>query len=133
MAMSRHVCFDESFTGSTSPYNPVRIPWFGSLLIAVDTKTRLPQTIGLETATPGTAVFHATFSPVAVFHVTAVGAPSATPAAFVPRNAGQCCAESEAPATMQAKIVLALRRLITFPPLSHRSPDSPPAASERAP
>ena len=97
IAIRRHECFEESFTGSTSPYSPVRMPWLGSLLTAVDTNTRSPQTIGLETATPGTGVFHATFSPVAAFHLTAVGLPSATPAAFAPRNAGQCCAESEAP------------------------------------
>ncbi len=109
-AISRHVCFDESFTGSTSPYSPVRMPCFGSLLIAVDTNTRLPQTIGLETATPGTGVFHATFSPVGAFHFTAVGVPSAMPAAFAPRNDGQCCADSVAPSARQAKIVKTLRK-----------------------
>ena len=58
------------------------MPTFGSLLTAVETNTRSPQTIGLDTATPGTGVFHSTFSPVAAFHFTAVGLPSATPAAF---------------------------------------------------
>ena len=68
----------------------------GSLLTAVETNTRSPQTIGLDTATPGTGVFHSTFSPVAVFHFTAVGLPSATPAAFAPRNDGHCCADNDA-------------------------------------
>src|SRR6476619_636250 len=98
------------------------MPWLGSLLTAVDTNTRSPQTIGLETATPGTGVFHATFSPVAAFHLTAVGVPSATPAAFGPRKAGQCCADSEAPRTRQARAVRRLRGIITFPPSSCRRP-----------
>ena len=68
---------------------PVRIPCFGSLPIAVETNTRSPQTIGLETATPSTGVFHATFSLAGTFHLTAVGLPSAVPAALAPRNAGQ--------------------------------------------
>ena len=46
------------------------MPCFGSLLIAVETNTRSPQTIGLETATPATGVFHATFSPAGAFHFT---------------------------------------------------------------
>ena len=83
-ATSFQVCFDTSFAGSTSPYRPVRMPAAGSLLTAVDTKTRSPHTIGLETATPATGVFQRTFSPVAAFQVTAVGAPSATPDAAGP-------------------------------------------------
>src|SRR5829696_4005244 len=90
-ASRRHVCLELSVTGSTSPYWPVRMPCLGSLLTAVETKTRLPQTIGLDTATPSTGVFHATFSPVAAFHLTAVGLPSAVPAALAPRNDGQFC------------------------------------------
>src|SRR5262245_65821491 len=96
MASSRQVCFEESLTGSTSPYNPVRMVCLGSLLTAVDTKTRSPQTIGLETAMPGTGVFHATLVPAGAFQVTAVGVPSATPAGFPPRKAGQRCAGSGA-------------------------------------
>src|SRR6266508_6514655 len=72
------------------------MPWVASLLIAVDTNTRSPQTMGLETATPGTGVFHATFSPVVAFHFTAVGFPSAVPAALAPRKAGQFCAATDA-------------------------------------
>ena len=92
------MCFDASVTGSTSPYWPVRMPCFGSLLTAVETNTRSPQTIGLETATPSTGVFHATFSPAGAFHLTAVGLPSAVPAALAPRNEGQFCADTAAPA-----------------------------------
>ena len=88
------MCFESSATGSTSPYWPVRMPCLGSLLIAVETKTRLPHTIGLETATPSTGVFHATFSPAGAFHLTAVGLPSAVPAALAPRNDGQFCADT---------------------------------------
>src|SRR5439155_23769024 len=74
------------------------MPDVGSLLTAVETKTRSPQTIGLETATPATGVFHRMFSPVAAFHLTAVGSlPSATPDAAGPRNDGQFCADSTAP------------------------------------
>src|SRR5262245_13486044 len=101
--------------------------------MAVDTNTRSPQTIGLETAMPATAVFHATFSPVLMFHFTAVAAPSATPAAFVPRNAGQCCAVSEVPATTQARTVKAFRRIITFPPLSRKQRDFLRVERERTP
>src|SRR5258708_29617934 len=72
------------------------MPAAGSLPTAVDTNTRSPHTIGLDTATPGTGVFQRTFSPVAAFHFTAVGVPSATPEADGPRNDGQCCADSDA-------------------------------------
>src|SRR5262245_53371091 len=68
------------------------MPALGSLLMAVETKTRSPQTMGLDTATPGIGVFHRMFSPVVVFHLTGVGWPSATPAAFAPRKEGQFCA-----------------------------------------
>src|SRR5882672_12854214 len=82
------------------------MPAAGSLLTAVETNTRSPHTIGLDTATPGTGVFQRTFSPVAAFHFTRVGAPSATPDAPGPRNDGQFCADSTAQAaahtTLQA-------------------------------
>jgi hypothetical protein len=58
--------------------------------MAVDTKTRSPHTIGLETDRPSIGVFHKMFWPVGAFQVTGVGTPSATPEAFVPRNDGQC-------------------------------------------
>ena len=106
-AIRRQVCFDASVTGSTSPYWPVRMPCFGSLLTAVETKTRLPHTMGLETATPSTGVFHATFSPAGAFHLTAVGLPSAVPAALAPRNEGQfCCADAAVPAATSASAVM---------------------------
>src|SRR6266568_1781371 len=113
MAMRCHECFEASLTGSTSPYNPVRIPWFGSLLIAVETNTRSPQTIGLETATPGTGVFHATFSPAGAFHFTAVGVPSATPAPLEPLKPGQFCAESDVPARKSTAIAISRRMTIS--------------------
>src|SRR5688572_11285810 len=60
---------------------------------AVVTKTRSPNTIGLERARPGIAIFHATFFDAATSHVTGgrEGA-GATPLASGPLNAGQCCA-----------------------------------------
>ena len=90
------------------------MPCFGSLPIAVDTNTRSPHTIGLETATPSTGVFHATFSPVVAFHLTAVGLPSATPDAFGPRNDGQCWAETTVPAATSV-IASAKRRMAISP------------------
>src|SRR5256885_12017725 len=77
------------------------MPAAGSLLTAVETNTRSPHTIGLDTATPGTGVFQRMFSPVAAFHFTAVRAPSATPDAPRPRNDGQFCADSTTPASRQ--------------------------------
>ena len=50
------------------------MPAVGSLLTAVETNTRSPQTIGLDTATPGTGVFQSTSSPVGAFQVVAAGA-----------------------------------------------------------
>jgi hypothetical protein len=38
------------------------------LLIALVTKIRSPQTIGLECARPGTGVFQRTFAPLTPFH-----------------------------------------------------------------
>lgn len=107
------------------------MPCVESLPTAVDTNTRSPHTIGLETAMPGTGVLHATFSPAGAFHFTAVGVPSASPAAFAPRKAGQCCADSE---TLKAKPVKSVsaslkpRRAITFPPSACRRPSESVAA-----
>src|ERR1700737_3829042 len=64
---------------------------------AVETNTRSPQTIGLDTATPGTGVFQRTLSPVVTFHFTAVGRPSATPDALGPRNDGHCWPDTAMP------------------------------------
>src|SRR5260370_13475785 len=70
----------------------------GSLLTGVETKTRPAHTIGLDAATPASGVFQRMFSPVAAFHLTAVGSlPSVTPDAAGPLNDGQFCAESTAP------------------------------------
>src|SRR6267143_1024014 len=87
------------------------MPALASLLTAVDTNTRSPHTIGLETDTPGTGVFHKTFSPVAASHFTGVGDPSATPDAAGPRNIGQFWAESVADAMRQRANV---KRVIFF-------------------
>src|SRR5262245_13961378 len=94
IAKSFHECFVTSLAGSTSPYKPVRIPRLASLLTAVETNTRSPQTIGLDTDTPAIGVFQSTFSPVPGSHFNGVGVPSATPEAAGPRNIGQFCAES---------------------------------------
>src|SRR6266536_6622588 len=99
------------------------MPDVGSLLTAVETKTRSPQTIGLETATPGTGVFHRMFSPVAAFHLMAVGSfPSATPDAAGPRNDGQFCADTTAPYQTTAadtiiRIMDAARLMAYFSPV----------------
>src|SRR4029077_6692898 len=93
------------------------MPGDGSLLTAVDTKTRSPQTIGLETATPANGVFHRMFSPVDAFHLTAVGSfPSATPDADGPRKDGQFCADSTAQATTHAtlQVMTDATRLILY-------------------
>src|SRR5262249_20161494 len=75
------------------------MPEAGSLLTAVETNTRSPQTIGLDTATPATGVLQSTFSPLVTLHFTGIGEPSATPEAPGPRNDGQFCAESVAAAS----------------------------------
>src|SRR4051812_32915847 len=91
------------------------MPCAGSLPTAVETNTRSPHTIGLDTAMPATGVFHATCSPAGTFHLTAVGLPSPTPEALAPRNDGQFCADSDVPASRsEAKVsarfmLLALR------------------------
>src|SRR3954469_22949160 len=88
------------------------MPWLGSLPMAVETKTRLPHTMGLETATPPIGVFHATFCPEVASHFTAVGLPSATPDAFGPRNEGQFCADSVVPAA--SVMAMSARRRMLF-------------------
>src|SRR3954471_15063233 len=57
--------------------------------MALVTKTRSPQTIGLECARPGIDVRHRMLSPVVPFHRSGRCWPSATPAAAGPRNDGQ--------------------------------------------
>src|SRR5688572_5780895 len=58
-------------------------------LIAVVRHTRLPHTTGLESPRPGRGAFHATLLPSPTLQVVAVGCPSATPLAAMPRNCGQ--------------------------------------------
>jgi hypothetical protein len=60
-----------------------------SALTALVTKTRSPQTIGLECASPGIGVRQRTCSPVLGFQVSGSRIPSAIPAACAPRNDGQ--------------------------------------------
>src|SRR5216683_6392044 len=92
------------------------MPAVGSLLTAVDKNTRSLHTIGLDTATPGTGVFQRMFSPVAAFHFTAVGVPSATPDADGPRNDGQFWADSTAQAAAHATLhaTIDAARLIAY-------------------
>src|SRR5262245_48197697 len=91
---------------------------FGSLPTAVETNTRSPHTIGLDTATPATGVVHRMFSPVLAFHLIAVAAPSPTPDAFAPRNDGQFCADTVAEAIAVASTMANVR--ITFLSASRR-------------
>jgi hypothetical protein len=58
-------------------------------LTAVDTKTRSPQTTGLELAIPGMGAFHRTFLPPGRSHVTGAPWPSAIPEPSGPRKEGQ--------------------------------------------
>src|SRR4029453_14703060 len=60
-----------------------------ALLTAVVVNTRLPQTIGLELATPGIGVFHLMFLPLAASHSVTARCPSPLPALPSPRNADQ--------------------------------------------
>ena len=91
------------------------MPAFGSLLTAVDTNTRSPQTIGLETATPGIGVFQRTFSLAGAFQVTGVGLPSATPAAFGAAE-GRPVLRRERHASWQSTRRRQARVASTFPP-----------------
>ena len=61
----------------------------GSLLTALVTKIRCPQTIGLECASPAIGVRHRMLAPVSTSHVSGRCIPSATPDAAAPRNDGQ--------------------------------------------
>ena len=65
------------------------------LLIALVTKIRSPQTIGLECASPGTATFQRRFVPVAPFHSSGSFWPSAMPEAEGPRKPGQLSSAAE--------------------------------------
>ena len=60
-----------------------------SLLTALVTKIRFPQTTGLEWASPGIGVRQRMFCPVLAFHSSGRFWPSATPDACGPRNEGQ--------------------------------------------
>src|SRR5688500_7409947 len=57
--------------------------------MAVLTNTRLPQTIGLEFAMPGIAVFHLMFLPLVTSHSVGARWPSPLPLPAAPRNEGQ--------------------------------------------
>ncbi len=81
-------CVDRSLEASPSPYRPrlnVASAW---LLTALVTRTRLPQTIGLECARPGTRAFQRTCCPRAASHAAGNCWSAATPAAPGPRNDG---------------------------------------------
>ena len=56
------------------------------MLIAVVTKIRLPQTIGLELAMPGIGVFHLMFLPLATSHSVTARCPSPLPPVASPRR-----------------------------------------------
>src|SRR6476619_8653250 len=96
------------------------MPAPGSLLTAVEMKTRSPHTTGLETAIPGTGVFHSRFSPLPMSHFTGVGCPSATPDAFGPLNDGQFWAEIAVLARAHAATTIAFRIIYLPSTLVHR-------------
>src|SRR5262245_58329670 len=109
------------------------MPAVASLLTAADTKTRSPHTIGLDTDTPATGVFHNTFVPAAASQVTGIGEPSATPDAAGPRNIGQFCAETIELATIQATTgVNESKRVIFFPLCAGAPPPAPTTARLRS-
>src|SRR3989442_14623894 len=107
------------------------MPALASLLTAVDTNTRSPHTIGLETDSPGPGVFDTTSSPVAASHFTGVGDPSATPDAAGPRNIGQFWADTIGLAASERTTAIKDRKRVIFfhfalgphpqrlPPLAH--------------
>src|SRR5687767_452657 len=92
IAMTFHDCGGSSLTGATSPESPKLVSSLPVLETAVLTKILLPQTTGLECASPGIFVFHRTLSDFEASHVTGFGEPSTTPVAPGPRNCDQFCA-----------------------------------------
>src|SRR5512140_200719 len=71
-----------------SPYSP-DLSFVASPPIALERKIRSPQTIGLESPSPGIGICHRMFSPLARSQVAGKGNPSATPPASDPRKDGQ--------------------------------------------
>src|ERR1051325_7791221 len=65
-----------------------------SPLIAVVTKTRSPQTTGLEWPSPGIGAFHRMFTDLAASHRVGGLLPSATPDALLPLKDVQFCADA---------------------------------------
>src|SRR4029453_8820054 len=96
------------------------MPALGSLLTAVETKTRSPHTTGLGPPHPGTWVFPSTLSPLATSHFNGVGCPSATPDALGPLNDGQFWAEIAAPASTHTATTIAFRMIYLPSTLVHR-------------
>src|SRR4029453_16663908 len=95
------------------------MPALGSLLTAVETKTRSPHTTGVETPIPGAGVFPSPFSPLATSHFNGVGCPSATPDALGPLNEGQFWAEIAAPASTHTATTKAFRMIYLPSTLVH--------------
>ena len=115
---------ERSSEASPSPYRPGRKVAFGRLLIALVTKMRSPQTIGLECARPGIGVRQRMFSPVLTFQVSGSPCCSAMPDACGPRNDGQLPAPSPAFARsgVRSATVRSIRRAGHRPGLARRPP-----------
>src|SRR5262249_38161726 len=87
-ASTFHWCDELSFTESVSPNSPVRSDCLASPEIAVVTKIRSPQTMGDDTARPGSSIFQTTFVPLVASHCTGGLVPSPMPDPDGPRNCG---------------------------------------------
>ncbi len=105
------------------------------LLIAVTTKTRLPQAIGLELEMPGIGVFQRTLVPCSTFQVTIAPCPSPLPAALSPRNPGHGFAVVRAAGFIASALTAPVPRPgAVVPPPAAPAPAAPaPAAGVPAP
>ena len=97
IAITTQRCGVRSSDAVPSPYSPGLNVASGRLLIAEVTKMRSPDTIGLECASPGTAVVQTMFFPVETFQVSGGRRPSPTPEADGPRNPGQLAGVAAVP------------------------------------
>src|ERR1044071_9742541 len=88
----RQLCFELSLADAPVSVSPCTNSEFAALLIAVVTKIRSFQMIGLEWPRPGMAVFHKMLVDFSASQVVGGLLPSPTPVPFCPRKAGQFCA-----------------------------------------
>src|SRR6516225_9628352 len=102
--------------------------------MAVVTKTRSPNTMGLECARPGISVFQATFCDLPASQETGGLAPSATPEACGPRKVGQLggCGRSREHQGREEStphFATILLNSLVLPPLSNVNPVTLPSST----